>query len=118
MALHNAGLLMDSTFLRVALTDMRHPHLLTKSEQLLVLRHNIAWEHYLFNFTNFISVVALVEPFVVDVEHVHTLFPLPTRWPWVTTGQAPHTVENFRVDNLDAAWVRWRDTHDVLYLDP
>jgi hypothetical protein len=117
MALYNAGLLRgdECSFKHVARIDMTAPDTLTHSERMLVLRHNVAWEHYLFNFTNFIALLASIEDLVRDVNHVESLFPLPTRWPWMTHSCMPHDVGQIDATTLHTRWYRWREAHDFLY---
>jgi hypothetical protein len=117
MALHNAGLLHGDTcsFRRVARIDMTAPDTLTHNERMLVLHHNIAWEHYLFNFTNFIALMASIEDVVTDINYVESLFPLPTTWPWLAPSSGTYDVGRINVDGLHTRWYKWRETHDFLY---
>ncbi|KAJ1467112.1 hypothetical protein T484DRAFT_1756121 [Baffinella frigidus] len=119
MALYNAGLLymQECSFLRVARVDLTAPDTLTRSQRLLVLRHNIAWEHYLVNFTNFITVVTLLQGAVTDMHHVESLFPLPSKWPWRALLSDIHVVGHTNANNLERMWVDWRERHDFLYDD-
>jgi len=118
MAIYNAGLLnvsgVENTFMRVARLDMNAPDTLSKSERLYVLRHNIAWEHYLLNFTNFIELLAAVERLITDINHIEFLFPLPVRWPWILPASVA-TAASYDADAILPLFQTFRDTHNVLY---
>jgi len=117
MKMHKAGLLVtpENVFRRVAITDMTEPATLTSAERLLVLKHNIAWEHYLLNYTNYVSLQARVRHVIADPKHVQFLFPLPSSWPWITSTR-PTTEMHYEVDEIPQKWMEWRDLHDGLYL--
>jgi hypothetical protein len=120
MALNNAGLLhgRECSFLRVARVDMTAPDTLTHVERMLVLRHNIGWEHHLLNFTNFVQLLASIEHFVTDLTHVEMLFELPSRWPWMMPPSATDIIGNLSVNDLHTRWYQWREKHDFLYEEP
>ncbi|KAJ1468159.1 hypothetical protein T484DRAFT_1856264 [Baffinella frigidus] len=98
MLIHNTGLHTlpwrkgVNNFMRVARVDMTAPETLTHGERLFMLRHNIAWEHYLVNYTNFTTLLESVEDVITDIDHIEFLYPLPARWPWIVQGNAtqPH----------------------------
>ena len=122
MALNNAGLLhigggVINSFLRVARVDMTNPDELSHTEKLFILRHNMAWEHYLLNYSNFTSSLLSVADVVMDVDHLEFLYPLPTRWPWISQDSL-HTVEHFAAAELPVMFQRWLALHDALYDDP
>ena len=123
MALHTAGLLHIeggdmNTFLRVARVDMTDPRMLTHAENLLILRHNIAWEHYLFNYSNFQTAMISIADVITDIDHIEFLFPLPTRWPWIGGDGTLHSVEQFQATELSELFHHWLAEHDTLYEDP
>ena len=117
MALHEAGLLqgMDNNFLRIVRIDMTAPEMLTRDEKLLVLRHNIAWEHYLANYTNFNLILESVERVITDIDHIESLIPLPNRWPWREPPKKPLPVVSVFESELRSAWNHWCETHEFLY---
>ena len=118
MLLHDAGLLhgMENNFLRVVQVDMTAPDTLTRDEQLLILRHNIAWENYLLNYTNFIPLLASIENFIPDIDHIESLFPLPSQWPWVVSPmRGRHIVTHVHENDLRPMWNAWRQSHEALY---
>jgi hypothetical protein len=124
MALHTAGILnvegLDpNTFLRVALIDMTYPDTLTHTERLFVLRHNIAWEHYLFNYTDFCDTLVGVLDMIADVDHIEFLFELPSKWPWVREVTHPPVadfeVADFEVLDLPLMFEQWTIEHTHLY---
>jgi hypothetical protein len=122
MALHSAGLLhigggVVNSFLRVARLDMNDRDSLTHSEKLLILRHSLAWEHFLFNYTSFTDVLREVAGTIVDVDHVEFLFPLPTKWPFAT--QIDESIlQTFDTADLPGMFQQWLVRHDHLYEDP
>lgn len=135
MLIHNTGLHTlpwrkgVNNFMRVARVDMTAPETLTHGERLFMLRHNIAWEHYLVNYTNFTTLLESVEDVITDIDHIEFLYPLPARWPWIVQGNAtqphnatqpPHVepVQNFQVGEIHARWQLWLDEHAVLYETP
>ena len=113
MALHTSGLLngMKNTFARVARLDMASPDMLTHSERLLILRHKIAWEHYLLNHTNYTALQT------DSIDNIEFLFPLPSKWPWISSSQNSfsYVAQRIHKDNIDVAWYDWRERHDSLY---
>jgi hypothetical protein len=117
MAMHTAGLLggVDNTFARVASIDMTSPDLLTHPERLLVLKHSIAWEHYLLNYTNFTPLLAAVKHTITDIDHIEFLFPLQSRWPWLSAQVTTHNAVHIHVNDIDKVWREWRELHDTLY---
>jgi hypothetical protein len=119
MALHEAGLLRGRLcpFLHVARIDMIAPETLSKCEKMLVLRHNVAWEHYLLNFTNFSDLMDEIDDASVKRIHVESLFPLPARWPWLAPPRGIEVAGQMQVKQLPARWARWREKHNFLYDD-
>ena len=117
MALHEAGLLhgMDNNFLRIVRIDMTTPETLTHDEKMLVLRHNIAWEHYLVNYTNFNRILQSVELVIRDIDHIESLIPLPTRWPWNAPPKKLLAIASVLESELRDRFNRWCETHDFLY---
>ena len=117
MILHNAGLLgmPENTFVHVAKLDLTHPELLTHAQRLFVLRHNIAWEHYLYNYTNFEPLLESVQHVLTDINHVEFLFPLPLRWPWITPVPVPFSA-HFDVADIHGIYEQWQEQHDTLYV--
>jgi hypothetical protein len=117
-ALHSAGILHmggdANSFLRVARVDMSDPDTLTHTERLFVLRHNVAWENYLFNHTNFAEALLLVADVIVDISHIEFLFPLPSHWPWVRAHRVP-PVQRFMADELPDMFEHWVADHEHLY---
>jgi hypothetical protein len=132
MALHTSGLLngMKNTFARVARLDMASPDMLTHSERLLILRHKIAWEHYLLNHTNYTALQT------DSIDNIEFLFPLPSKWPWISSQNSKaHIARRIHMDDIDVAssqnssayiaqlhkdkidvaWYDWRERHDSLY---
>jgi hypothetical protein len=116
MILRNAGLLEmpENTFAQVANLDRTHPHLLTHAQRLYVLRHNIAWEHYLYNYTNFEELLHSVEHALTDMNHLEFLFPLPLRWPWIAHAAAPFTA-HFEAADIPELYDVWHAEHEGLY---
>ena len=116
MILRNAGLLdmPENTFAQVANLDRTHPHLLTREQRLYVLRHNIAWEHYLYNYTNFEELLHSVEHALTDIHHVEFLFPLPLRWPWIAPAAAPFSA-HFDAADIHGLYDAWHAEHEGLY---
>jgi hypothetical protein len=118
MRLHNAGLLhgLDNNFLRIVRIEMTAPETLTNDEKLLVLRHNIAWEHYLTNYTNLNVMIESMEHHVfVDIEHLESLIPLPYKWPWRSPPKKQSTVVSVYENELRTTWNNWCETHEFLY---
>jgi len=116
MILRNAGLLdmPENTFVQVANLDRTYPHLLTHAQRLYVLRHNIAWEHYLYNYTNFEELLHSVEHVLNDINHVEFLFPLPLRWPWIAPAAAPFSA-HFDAADIHELYEGWHAEHEGLY---
>jgi hypothetical protein len=116
MNMHKAGLLAipENVFRRVAITDMTEPATLTSSERLMILKYNIAWEHYLLNYTNFRSLQQSVRHVIVDPYHVQFLFPLPTSWPWIAK-TCPNVEKDYNIDEIMQKWGEYRQVHDELY---
>ena len=119
MALHSAGLLhirggAVNSFLRVSRVDMTEPDTLTHTERLFILRHNIAWEHYIFNYSDFSAALFRVADIIVDIDHVEFLFPLPSHWPW-TCQADPCSVKHFISGDLPDMFQQWIADHEALY---
>ena len=116
MNMHHAGLLSmpENQFRRVAITDMTEPTTLTSCERLLILKHNIAWEHYLLNYTNYKSLQESVRHVIVDPKHIQFLFPLPSSWPWISK-TSPAVEKHYEVHEILEKWDEWRKLHDELY---
>lgn len=120
-AIHSAGLLhteegTENNFLRVARLHMNDPDLATHVEKMFILRHSLAWEHFLFNYTSFTDVLHQVAGTVMDVDHVEFLFPLPTRWPFSNQVDEPSSQE-FDTTDLPGLFATWMHAHDFLYQD-
>ncbi len=117
MALHTSGLLngMKNTFARVARLDMASPDMLTHSESLLILRHKIAWEHYLLNHTNFTALLCEAGDQTDSIDNIEFLFPLPSKWPWISSQNITHIARRIHMDDIDVVWYDWRERHDSLY---
>jgi hypothetical protein len=120
-ALNSAGILhiggaVVNSFLRVARVDMNDPVKLTHTERLFVLRHSIAWQHYLYNYTNFAEALMLVADVIVDINHIEFLFPLPSHWPWIRE-QRVAPVQQFMADELPDMFEHWLKQHQILYED-
>jgi hypothetical protein len=123
MALKNAGLLniggcVSNSFLRVA-RDMTDPDKRSHTEKLFILRHCMAWEHYLLNYTNYRQTLLSVADIITDVDHVEFLYPLPTRWPWICQQAKPlDVVHEVSAAELPAIFHAWLAQFDSLYEDP
>jgi hypothetical protein len=122
MAQKNAGLLniggVSNSFLRVA-RDMTDPDKRSHTEKLFILRHCMAWEHYLLNYTNYRQTLLSVADIITDVDHVEFLYPLPTRWPWICQQAKPlDVVHDVSAANLLSIFNSWIAQHDALYEDP
>ena len=95
---HNlAGILHhpDNTFQMVALKDMRDPSSLSYDERIFILGKNIAYEHFLFNYTNYLEILRVNDLDVSQYENdVQYLFKPPSVWPWVDESPAFHAVYN------------------------
>jgi hypothetical protein len=122
MALHNAGLLyigggVENSFLRVARLHMNDPDSATHTEKLFILRHSLAWEHFLYNYTSFNKILREVAGTVMDVDHVEFLFTLPTKWPFSTLADEP-TSQEIDITDLPGLFAGWIGAHDFLYEDP
>jgi hypothetical protein len=98
MKIFDAGLLqIGTTFTYVANIDRTMREMLTHSESMYVLMQNIAWEHYLLNFSNFLKILA--DNHIQDIQHVEVLFPLPTQWPWVVA--TPRCVVHVTYEDIE-----------------
>jgi hypothetical protein len=124
MALKNAGLLnigggVSNSFIRVVRVDMTDPDKRSHTEKLFILRHCMAWEHYLLNYTNYRQTLLSVAAVITDVDHVEFLYPLPTRWPWICQQAKPlDVVHEVSAAELPAIFHSWLAQHDYLYEDP
>jgi len=82
----DAGILNleDNAFMKVAVKDLKDFTNLTKDEKLYILGINIAYEHFLFNYTNYLDIIHTNG---LDVngydDEVQWLFKPPSVWPWV-----------------------------------
>lgn len=68
-----------SEFEKIASKAVNAFELLTADEKRYVLKHNIAWEYYLYNYTNYRELMRTINA-AIPTEF---LFPLPRTWPWV-----------------------------------
>jgi hypothetical protein len=98
MALHEAGLLhgMDNNFLRIVRIDMTTPETLTHDE-------------------NFNRILQSVELVIRDIDHIESLIPLPTRWPWNAPPKKLLAIASVLESELRDRFNRWCETHDFLY---
>jgi hypothetical protein len=119
MAIHTArGVITqeDQQFIDVAQKDKTGTAAaLSHTERLLVLKCNIAWEHYLQNYSNHRELSMTVMRF--DNAHTHPiefLFPLPLIWPWVNQDPV-YAIGNFQINLVPTMWTNWREKHDALY---
>jgi hypothetical protein len=114
--LQDAGLLRATanTFAQVANLDRTQPERMQHAEKLFVLRHNIAWEHYLYNYTNFDALCDSVQDVLTETNHVEFLFPLPLRWPWITPAAASYSAR-IDVAGIRGMYEEWHAAHQLLY---
>ena len=100
-------------FIQLARKDMAIPRIMTHAEDLFILKHNVAWQHYLYNYSNYKDLVWSVRGVVQDNKRIEFLLPLQNPWPWVRN--SPYIVGSFHVDELEDMWGRWRTLHDTLH---
>ena len=113
MAHNVSGILLhaDNTFRRIASKDSA---LISKQEELFVLGKNIAYEHFLFNYTNYLDIIHNSKVGVdFDGNKVQYLFKPPSVWPWVIT--SPHIDMVYDPDTNEESYLAFRVAHDVLY---
>jgi hypothetical protein len=101
-------------FLQIARKDMAIPRIMTHEEDLFVLKHKIAWQHYIYNYSNYKDLLWSVRGAVQDQKRIEFLLPLQNPWPWVGR-DSPYMVGTFHVDELEGMWERWRAQHDTLH---
>ena len=101
-------------FLQIARKDMATPRTMTHEEDLFILKHTIAWNHYLNNFSNYRNLVGSISEFVIDCKRIAFLIPLPDEWPWLNNGTR-YIAGGFNIDDLEGMWGRWRALHDTLH---
>ncbi|KAJ1482415.1 hypothetical protein T484DRAFT_1747630 [Baffinella frigidus] len=96
--------------------EMRDPDSLSHKEKMAILSCNIAFEHFLSNYTShremYISVVHLGGA----AHPIDFLYPLPDNWPWVANTPIRNICE-FQYDEVPAMYRQWRAAHDTLYED-
>lgn len=112
MAHYMAGILYltENTFRTVALKDLRHPSTLTEDEKYYILCKNIVYEHFLFNYTNYLT---LLYQNLVDTVGIQYLFDLPSVWPWKHFSNRFFVVDQENISEENK--LRFRMDHDVLY---
>jgi len=101
-------------FSQIVRKDMATPRTMTHEEDLFILKHAIAWQHYLINYSNYTDVIRSVRNEVPDSRCIEFLFPLQNPWPWVNR-DSPYMAGSFHVDQLGGMWDRWRARHDRLH---
>ena len=101
-------------FEQIARKDIAFPRIMTHEEDLFILKHKIAWQHYLFNYSNYKDLLLSTRGVVHDQKRVEFLLPLQNPWPWVGR-DSPYMVGTFHVDELEGMWERWRAQHDTLH---
>lgn len=101
-------------FSQIVRKDMATPRTMTHSEDLFILKHAIAWQHYLINYSNYTDVVRSVRNEVPDSRCIEFLFPLQNPWPWIDHN-SPYMAGSFHFYQLEGMWDRWRARHDELH---
>jgi hypothetical protein len=118
MSIHKApGVITqeDQHFIDVARKDKTGTAAMSHTEHMLVLKCNIAWEHYIMNYSNHIELTTAVarlhtaQPLALEF-----LFPLPEIWPWVNQDPA-YAVGGFQINLIPMMLRTWREQHDTLY---
>ena len=105
----------EATFFQeIARKDMAVPRIMTHDEKLFILKHSIAWQHYLFNYSNYKDLLWSVRGAALGNNHIEFLIPLQNPWPWVGR-DSPYIAGTFHVDELGGMWERWRALHDTLH---
>jgi len=116
IAHHLAGILHhpDNTFQMVALKDMQDWSSLSQDERLYILGKNIAYEHFLFNYTNYLDILHDNDIDVSQYENdVQYLFKPPSVWPWVDASPSFHVV--YDNDTNEEEYDKFREYSDTLY---
>ncbi|KAJ1471161.1 hypothetical protein T484DRAFT_1845260 [Baffinella frigidus] len=96
--------------------EMYHPERLSHTEQMSILSCNIAFEHFLSNYTSHREMYFAIIRLGGVAHPIDFLYPLPEEWPWLVH-MPSRTIGEFQYDEVPALYRRWRTEHDVLYED-
>ena len=105
--------LEDNAFMKLAVKDLKDSKNLTNDEKLYILGKNIAYEHFLFNYTNYLDIM---HKNALDVmgydDEVQWLFKPPSVWPWMNG--APCIDMPFEEEENSEDYLEFREFVDEL----
>jgi hypothetical protein len=112
IAQDKAGILHhpDNTFRMVAVKEYQYRENLNNDERLYILKKNIAYKHFLYNYTNYLDII---EKHQITTEMVQWLFPPPSVWPWVDGSRRVEVEYNDKTNEED--YGKFRSRVDPLY---
>jgi hypothetical protein len=96
--------------------EKHNPGSLSHTEKLCILSANVAYEHWLSNFTSHRELSISVTRLTGIVHPIDFLFPLPDIWPWVD-GTPTFNIGGFKYNEIPELYIKWRTEHDVFYED-